>query len=205
MLPRLLLRLGRSALEEKVKAKREIAVLLLNANTTTLAALEIWRRGYPLQVGILLRNAIETIATAAALNSDAQAYEDHKRKKFKSSAAFTIVKRVWPIIGDLLAHINGDLSRDFAHLGDFYRHWQAVSTELHDRDILALRTTLLPIKFTFHVLDVLSELTCYDFAEGRRYWSRLHPGAYQYSPTTEGQQWMQEFLVEHVTGREAES
>lgn len=196
LLPRILIRLGRGSLEETVEAKRDINFLVLNANTTALAALELWRRGFPLQVGILLRNAVETIATATAINSDMQAYEHYKGGTFKSSKAFIIAKKVWPIIGDQLARVNGALSDDFTHLGHLYRRWQSVSVELNEEDIFALKTMLLPIKLTLHVLDVLSELTCYEFCDDRRYWTRLGPGAYQFAPTSEGQCWMQHFLAE---------
>src|SRR5207244_2123511 len=79
LLPRILMRLATAALEEGIEAKRDINALMLNANTTALAALELWRRGFPLQVGTLLRNAMETLATAAALNGDRRAYGEYKQ------------------------------------------------------------------------------------------------------------------------------
>jgi hypothetical protein len=201
--PRILQTLGTAATREDIEAHREIATLLLNANTTTMAALELWRRGFPLQVGMLLRNALETVATAAAILCDGEAYQKFKAGTFESPKAFTIVKRVWPMIGAQLARANGDLSRNFTHVGPLYNQWQSVSAEIGESDVVALQAMLIPLKVTFHVLDLLGELVCYNAVETPRYWAKQGAGQYLYRPTSEGEAWMREFLSEHELNRAA--
>jgi hypothetical protein len=192
-------RLGQAALHETVEARKQINELLLNANTTTLAALELWRRGFPLQVGILLRNVVEVLATAVAINSDSGAYKAYERGKFTSSKAFTIVKRVWPMVGTMLGRLNGGLSDEFIHVGRvFHRQWRFVTPELNEGDMAALTAMLMPLKAAFHSLDLISELTCYDFEADPRYFTRLEAGVYQYRPTADAEAWMAKFLTGDV-------
>lgn len=195
--PLLLERLGQLASSDATEGRKDVNILLLNANTTTLAALELWRRGYPFQAGILLRNVAETLATAATINGDMDLYRAYKSGGFKSSTAFTTAKKVLPRIAHALAKADGDLSNAFTHLGPLYRSWQFVTLDLTERDMLPLRTMLLSIKMMFHLLDVLSELVCYDFVTAPRYWERVQPGAYRFAPSPEGHWWIAEFLGPH--------
>jgi hypothetical protein len=199
--PRILQNLGTAAIHGTIEAKREIATLLLNANTTTMAGLELWRRGFPLQVGIVIRNALETVAMAAALLCDHVAYDQFKAGTFQSTKAFTLVKRVWPIIGDQLGRANGSLSQHVTHIGPLYKQWQSVSTDVTENDIIALRAMLIPLKLTFHVLDLIAELVGYDAVDPRFYWLKHGPNQYQYRPTETGDAWMQTFLREHDLNR----
>lgn len=193
--PRILRRLGRAALHETVEARQEINELLLNANETALAGLELWRRGFPLQVGVLLRNVVEVLATVVAINSDADSYKAYKRGKFTSSRAFTVVKKVWPLIGKALGRLNGGLSNEFVHVGStFHRQWRFVTPELDEGDVAALTAMLATLKIAFHSLDLITELTCYTFEEDPRYFIRLDLGVYQYQPTADGKAWMTKFL-----------
>ncbi len=190
-----------SALDQEAsEPRRAILVLQLNAYHSIIAALELWRRGFALQSGVLLRNVVETIATAALLNSDPKAYEAYKRGSLKSSKSFTKVKSTWPEVGTLLGEVGGLLSNEFTHLGKMYKFWNRIPLDLEEQHILALRTMLLPIKICLHSHDLLSEVTCYDYCAKPRFIKRIKPNMYQYDPTAEGQQWMEVFLVEHVTG-----
>ena len=65
--------------QEKSEPRRAILVLQLNAFNSILAAIELWRRCFLIQTGVLLRNVLEAIVTAAVLNSDPKAYEAYKR------------------------------------------------------------------------------------------------------------------------------
>ncbi len=197
----LLRRLTDALEQEKSEPRRAILVLQLNAYHSIIATLELWRRGFALQSGVLLRNVVETIVTAALLNSDPKAYEAYKRGSLKSSKSFTKVKSTWPEVGTLLGKVSGSLSNQFTHLGEMYKFWNRIPLDLEEQHILALRTMLLPIKICLHSLDLLSEMTCYNYCAKPRFMKRIKPNMYQYDPTAEGQQWMEVFLVEHVTGK----
>lgn len=189
-------RLTTALRQETVEAKKDIYILQLNALWTITASIELWRRAFLLQVGILLRNAVETITTAAVLNADRDAYRLYKSGTLNSSKSFTKVKHVWPVVGEVLGMANGFLSDEFTHLGEAYRSWQAVPFNLEERHTLALKQMLTPIKFTFHVLDLLSELTCYDSCPRPRYWKRIQPNAYKYEPTEDAKQWVRQLIGE---------
>ena len=194
----LIQRLTSAREQETSERKKAILVLQLNALISIVAAIEIWRRGFLLQTGVLLRNVVETIATAAVLDSDPKAYEAYKRGSLESSKSFTKLKKIWPNGGSILSKLSGDLSNEFTHLGKMYRSWHALTLDLSENDILGLRTMLLSIKLSLHSLDVLSEVTCYNFCPKPRYFKRVEANKYLYDPTIEGQQWIKSFLVEHV-------
>jgi hypothetical protein len=110
-------RLLRTFESEQSASQKAAMPLLTNALTTVGAALEIWRRGMLLPVGILLRNALELVATVAVITHDKQAYERYERGEYKSTTAFTDVRKAWPYIGGEIAKIAGFLSNEFVHVG----------------------------------------------------------------------------------------
>jgi hypothetical protein len=149
-----------------------------------------------LQVGILLRNAVETLATVAVLNSDKRAYEAYKSGRFKSSQAFTAVKTIWPFMGDVLGGLNGLFSNDFTNVGPLYQQWHIISSHLGEGEVFALKTLLSLMKLELHAIDLPSELIFYDYCEQPRYWAPLQANEFAYKPTIEGQPWMSEFFWE---------
>jgi hypothetical protein len=100
----------------------DVIVLQLNALSTTLGAIELWRRGLLNQEAILLRNAIETLATAAVLYGDEASYRRYKKGQFDSAKALTTVKKVWPVIGSMLAKADGFFSNEFVRLWGYIDH-----------------------------------------------------------------------------------
>ena len=176
--------------------EKTICALLLNAMSSLMAALELMRRGFPLQVGILVRNAIEVMALAAVVKSDGQAYEKHKKGKLDSSSCIGIVRTTWPQVGNVIAKVWGDLSKDFTHVGLLYQRWQMVSPVPTNGELFALGTVLMPIKFTLHTLDLLSEVICYRYVPRPRFWKRLEANKYEFDPTPDGKAWMETFLTD---------
>lgn len=175
---------------------KAICVLLLNAMSSLMAALELARRGFPIQVGILVRNSIEVMAVAAVINSDGQAYEKYKQGRLDSPSCIGIVKKTWPEVGSVLAKAWGNLSNDFTHVGNLYKRWQTVSSAPTYGELFALGTVLLAIKAALHTLDLLSEVTCYRYVQEPRFWKRLEANKYMYDPTPEGKAWMETFLTD---------
>ena len=171
--------------------EKTICTLLLNAMSSLMAALELMRRGFPLQVGILVRNALEVMALAAVINSDGQAYEKYKQDRLDSTSCIGLVKKAWPEVGSVLAKTWGDLSGDFAHVGFLYNHWKMVSPVPTNGDLFALGTVLLSIKGALHTLDLLSEVICYRHVHQPRFWKQLEANKYMYDPTPEGKAWME--------------
>jgi hypothetical protein len=157
--------------------------LLLNGLTTVLAAVELWRRGLLLPVGILLRNALETIATVAVITHDKQAYERYQGGEYKSAEAFTDVKKAWPWIGGEIARISGFLSNEFVHVGETYRTWVAISKMLTEGDLRSLRRMMLPLKMTIYTFDLVTEVVCSAVIEKPRFLRPVSPGTYLLHPT----------------------
>ncbi|MGQ0665579.1 MAG: hypothetical protein ACT4O4_00955 [Nitrospiraceae bacterium] len=191
----LITRLTRSLENEVSVPKQDICVLQLNALQSLMASIEIWRRGFPLQVGILLRNVLETISTAGVLNSDEAAYANYKRGNFDSSSSFTKFKHLWPA-GTFLGRLYGWLSNEFTHVGSGYKAWQRIPLDLKEPHISALTSMLGVIKGAFILLDMMSELTCHAFCEQPRYWTRLEPNVYDFRPSQETKEWVRRFVSE---------
>jgi hypothetical protein len=184
-----------TSLENEISVpKRDICVLQLNALQSLMAAIEIWRRGFPLQ-GILVRNALETISTAGVLNSDEAAYAKYKQGNFDSSSSITKFKRLWPG-GTFLGQLYGWLSNEFMHIGSSYTAWQRIPCDLEESHVSALRSMVGVIKGMFILLDMMSELTCHAFCERPRYWIRLGPNVYDFRPGPETQEWLKQFVGE---------
>lgn len=86
--------------------------LLQYALKTIEALIDLLRRGYRNQVGMLARNALEIIATVICIASDPDTLENVEKGKFKSSKAISTAKRVVPLFGQLY----GELSNQLTHL-----------------------------------------------------------------------------------------
>lgn len=192
----LLSRLTTALSQETLEPKKNIYTLQLNALMTMTAALELWRRGFLMQEGVLIRNALEAIATSAVLNSDKQAYDLYKKGLLHSSKAITRAKAVWPVFGESLSRYYGFLSEEFTHLGDSYRSLQVLPFNLKDHHVRSLRHMLSPIIYCFHFLEVLSELTCYDFCARHLYWERVGSNAFQFKMTDEAKDLLRRFAGE---------
>lgn len=192
-------RLTSSQRDNKIPERILVFPLLLNGLTTTTAALELWRRGLVLQVGILLRNAIEAAATAAVISSDKVANEQYRLGRYNSAEAFSHVKKTWPVMGSFLGKANGILSGEFVHVGKTYRAWHHVAWRITEDDIQTLRSTLLPIKMTLYVFDVLSEWVCWEAVSSARYWEKVGANEYRYRVSPDGQKWLGSFFKEDLS------
>ncbi len=182
----------------QIPERKAVYPLLLNGLTTAMAASELWRRGFLLQVGILLRNALETIATAAVISMDRAAHDQYRQGRFDSSEAFTRVKKLWPEIGPFLARASGVLSNEFVHVGESYQGWQRISAALTEKDLECLKSMLLPLKVAFHVADVLSEMVCLEVVTSPRYWKNIGPNAYSYFLNEKGRERTRQLFREEL-------
>jgi hypothetical protein len=189
-------RLVSSYRRNEVPEKAPVIPLLLNGLTTATAALELWRRGLLLQVGILVRNALETVATTAVITSDKSANERYQSGRYRSAAVFSDVKKTWPVMGATLAKSTGFLSEEFVHGGESYRIWLGISPGLTDGDVGNLRSMLLPVKVAFYVIDLLSEVVCWEMVSNPRYWERVTPSKFELHDSPEGREWMERCFKE---------
>jgi hypothetical protein len=163
-----------------------------------MAAIELWRRGFLNQEAILLRNAIEAVATAAVLNSDDKSYDDYKKGHLDSAKSFTKVKKTLPDIGSILGKVNGFFSNEFVHLGEVYHSWVPINVTTNGDHVEWVRQMLTPVKFVLLTLDFISEWTCYAFVGSPRYWRALGEGRYEFSPTAEGRALMSQLAGERT-------
>lgn len=193
----ILSRLNHPLASKSSDVKRAVLTLQLNAQSSIVGAIELWRRGLVLQVGMLLRNALEVLATAVCITADKSVYDSFVRKQLKSSSCVTDVKRFFFPLGPSIGSTYGWLSNEFTHIGkDFYRTWHLVHANPTIDDIVALRAMLMPMKYTLHTLDLLSDLTCYDLCEVHRYWAREAPNRYKFHRSPELLHWVNDFFGE---------
>jgi len=195
----LFLRLRGTADVNEIPERTPVLGLLSNALLTATAALELWRRGFLLQVGTLLRNANETVAVAAVITSDASAGERHGMGKLDTAKALTELKTLWPDIGATVAKFTGYLSREFVHIGTGYRAWFRFSPGLTERHVADLRDMLPCIKMTFYLIDLLSEMVCWQNVAHPRHWQKTGPQRYERRTTEAGREWVKKVFKEQAS------
>lgn len=129
--------------EKETDTQRAAAASLLQHATKTIeASMDLLRRGYRYQVGMLTRNAVEAIATVFCFALDADTLEKVKAGKFKSSKAISIAKKMVPQFGQLY----GSLSSNFTHLNIDHFLWEPL---LAQEDSTATEANSFLVKFVF--------------------------------------------------------
>ncbi len=190
-------RLDSAHKQKSTRRKQAVYNLQLNAITSVGGAVELWRRGFVLQVGVLLRNALEATATAAVVNASHDEWKAYDRGVFKSSASIGKVKTLWPLFAPYIGKANGVLSNQFSHMGKLYRSWQKVTPgKLEQSEIKDLKASVIAIKAILILLELESEATSFHVCSDRRYWVLKRAGVLSLQPTEVGRQWLQRFIGE---------
>ncbi|MBU0492392.1 MAG: SEC-C domain-containing protein [Chloroflexi bacterium] len=165
------------------------ASLLQYALKTTEAATDLLRRGYRHQVGMLMRNASEAIATVISIASNPETLDKVKTGKFKSPDAISEAKKIIPFFGRWY----GELSSMFTHLNIDHFEWEPL---LSQDDVLVTQTCILFIKTNLVLTSVATELIFYDYVATPRFWKEIEPDAYMYAPDEDTWEWMKAFFGE---------
>ena len=162
--------------------------LLMNALITIQASVELLRKGYILQPGMLLRSTIETVSTVAYFLLDDDGYGKYISGKLDVNKTIKYGKQVIPPIG----RIQGFLSNNFVHIGNLHSENNTVTE--YDEMIEPLRINLGLIKAATWLVYVVIELAFYDYFDEHKFWSKIAENGYKFEITTEKKIWMNDFF-----------
>jgi hypothetical protein len=167
--------------------------LLWNACTSFSAAVLLLRSGFRLQPGMIVRNNLETISLALFLFSNQDEYDKYKAGKIQSSKTISTIKKLIPPFGGYY----GFFSEQFAHIGTLQQEQQAYTE--YSKDEEALEANLMFLKTISWLLDITSELLCFDVIQERRYWEFLGKNSdgnleYNYAPSESIKKWLSVYL-----------
>jgi len=165
--------------------------LLYYATMTIEASIDLLRRGYRNQVGMLARSAVEFIASAICVTRDPVAWEEVQGGKFKSSKAISKAKDFFPLLG----HWYGELCK-FTHLTEDDFRWDHMVPDGHD-DITE-GYLMLP-KMNLVLANMAVEFILYDQMDSHRFWHKTAPGKYQVKLLSADKEWLHQFLVPDIT------
>lgn len=164
--------------------------LLHNAVHSYVAAIEVARKGYPRELGVLMRLIVESIATALAIAIDG----GHALKKFHEGKLATtkcigIAKKAVPFIGNL----NGLLSNNFVHISA--QQDPVDGAMLYTKGDQRLDFVITMMKLMAMLLDIVTEVIFATDIERHRYWKRQGEG-WIFEPNKETSEWMEKFAPE---------
>jgi len=184
----------KKAAREDVQKNITIATLLYHTGLGLSAATQLVRLGYPLSVGVIVRNVLETIATVIHLGTYPEDLQRFRDGELKSSKTFSTAKTIIPFLG----RMNGILSDEFVHLGKLYTEPQPFR-KYDSRQDSGLDTALGMLKMTVWLFYLTAELQFHDTIPEPRYWKSEGVVSEKqvqllYGPSPEERKWMTEFL-----------
>lgn len=163
------------------------ACLLFNATHTIMAALEILRRGYTMQPGVLLRNAIETLSTAHYLVKMEDGLTQYRNGTLESPSTIAVAKELFPAYGRWY----GAFSEHFAHIGPT---WLQVRLPLpYTERSEELDANIMYIKAFLWLTYFFSELPFCDLLPKPLYWNPTGDRTCRHVATPEGDTLKREF------------
>lgn len=163
------------------------ARLLYSAAHSYVAAIEVARKGYPRELGALMRLIVETIATVLAIAIDGgSTLEKFHKGKLETTKCIGIAKKALPFLGQL----NGELSNNFVHIGALQDSVQGATPYTKGDQRLDFVTTMM--KLMAMLLDIVTEVIFASDVKNHRYWKREGEG-WTFDPTQETAEWMEKF------------
>lgn len=165
------------------------AFLFWNALNTLIAAIEIFRRGYLKEPGVLSRNILEAVGTAYDIHKHPKKLPSFLSGKYKSAKSIGLVKKLSPVIGTMY----GQLSQDFSHIGGLYVLPQGsyypgrgrslwIGGGLSENDRESHFVLLIDLMMTLDIINAVMEFVFYEEIEEHRFWARLENGTYEHFP-----------------------
>lgn len=172
--------------------RRECVVLIWNALHTTVAALELLRRGFKLQPRILLRNVLESVSVVLHLCHSENGLRKFTRGTLKTQPCLTSAKKVFSIFGPWY----GLLSEHFTHIGLPHRllHRDNIPFEKRTDE---LNDIVGSIRACFWFIYVAGEFPFYHLLTNPRYWRPSQDGSpsLYVDPSPEGKAWQQTYAT----------
>ena len=165
--------------------------LLDNSTHTFLAAVELTRRGFRLQPGILIRSILESVSTVLHVVINKSDLEKLKNGKLSSTRTIASAKKILPVFGPFY----GQLSKSFVHVGYLHysldggnsiREWQEGEE--------ALRFLLGALRFVIWSINVAAELAFFDSLAPHRFFRKKPDGSVLWAPTAAERERMEELL-----------
>jgi hypothetical protein len=162
--------------EEASPAQQIMAVLLLNASDTVIAAAGTLRSGYRLQPGILLRNVIETLCTVSYMCVVPDAVVEYKSGRLRSQSTIGKANEVLPLFGRMY----GFFSERYAHLSEM--HGSFHSPGRYEAGEVGGRMNLALIRLVVVLFKIVTELAFITFVSDPTYWRRVGDGRIAFDP-----------------------
>ena len=166
--------------------------LLSNATQTFIAAIELTRRGYRLQPGILLRHVLESVSTVCHIVIDQNGIRKLKEGKLLSTRTIASAKKVFPPFG----RFYGLLSDSFTHVGHLHSSLDSGNAiKEYEVGEEALDFNLNALRFAIWSINVTAELAFFDSLSVHRYFRRVSNNAFMFAPSAEGREHIEQFLL----------
>lgn len=165
--------------------------LLTNAVQTLIAAIELTRRGFRLQPGILIRNVLESVSTVCHIVINENDLKTLKDGKLSSTRTIASAKKVFPPFG----HMYGLFSEQFAHIGHLHYSTNGENAlKPYKEGEEALKLNLSFLRVAIWAINVAAELAFFDSLPSHRYFQRLTNNAFIYNPSAGERRRMELFL-----------
>lgn len=163
--------------------------LLQNASQSGLAALELVRRGFRLEPGILVRANLEQLSVVCHIAINPNDACLLQAGQISSTKTISSAKKVIPPFGQLY----GLLSRYFAHVSHLHHDYLNPITTYEAGDE-ALEMNFRFIRSAVWMQLVVSEFALFDSLSGHRYFRRLTADSLIFAPSEPERAWMTQFL-----------
>lgn len=165
--------------------------LLANALQTFVGAVELTRRGFRLQSGVLLRNVVESVSTACHVALNEHDLEKLREGKLSASRTIATAKKIVPTFGKMY----GLFSNSFVHISDFHYSVDSGSAvKKWEEGEEALEFILRALRFMIWSMNVAAELCFFDSLLAHRFFQKVESG-FLFSPTPAERQRMEELFV----------
>ena len=161
-------------------------VLCWTGLNTIVAAIDLFRGGYPREPQMLMRNAIEIFASAYDIRRNEDKYNllitDHT--KFDSTRSIAALKELVPMVGSLY----GRLSDMFTHVSPLHMIPHKSETPLciggmfDPKEQIEMEMNLTLLRANVDVMNCVIEFILMPYIESPRYWKRVESGDYQLIP-----------------------
>lgn len=158
--------------------------LLMNANSSFIAAVHLLRSGFVLQPGILIRSIIEQVASVLHLIQTPTDLKNLDDGTFNSTKTIKGAKNILPIFGIMY----GYFSDEFAHIGKLHVSTQPV-THYKSRSE-PLLSNLQALGAALLLIDTATELLFFELVPKKHYWESRGPGRYVFNPKPAGKAFM---------------
>ncbi|HEY5125066.1 MAG TPA: SEC-C domain-containing protein [Ignavibacteria bacterium] len=138
--------------------------ILMNITWSIGASLDLMRRGYRLEPGLIYRNIFERVSVIIYATFCEKNIEIIYNDKFNSSRTISFSKKIIDVIGIGW----GLLSKHIVHIGKL--HQLPAKFQPYKKGDSDFNMNLIFLKLSTWLFYVVSELVCYDYIELKKYW-----------------------------------